>query len=40
MTFIGLIVFYFLAVLGKAAKGLNIGPRWLRRFEIEKNTFY
>ena len=40
MTIGGVIVLYILAALAKTANYLGIGPRWLRRFEIGKNTFY
>jgi hypothetical protein len=40
VTFVGLIVCYILLALGKLANWLNIGPQWLRRFEIDRNTFY
>ena len=40
MTLGGVIVLYILVVLAKGANHFGIGPRWLRRFEIGKNTFY
>jgi hypothetical protein len=33
-------VFLFLLVLAKGGRRFDIGPQWLRRFIIEKHTFY
>jgi hypothetical protein len=38
VTFPGLIALLVLLGLAKAARYFNLGPQWLRRFEIEKHT--
>jgi len=40
LGFIGLGVLFFLFVLAKGAIRFNMGPQWLRRFIIDKHTFY
>jgi len=40
VTLPGLLICYILLVLKKLANWLNIGPQWLRRFEIGRNSFY
>jgi hypothetical protein len=40
MDFIGLVFFCVLLGLAKTANYLNLGPRWLRQFRIDKHTIY
>jgi hypothetical protein len=40
MTLFGLAFFFFLLLVAKVANRLAVGPRWLRRFTVEKGAFY
>jgi len=40
LGFLGLSVLFFLFVLAKGARRFNIGPQWLRRFTIDRRTYY
>jgi hypothetical protein len=40
MNLFGVVVFYILAGLAKAANYSGCGPLWLRQFKISKCTLY
>jgi hypothetical protein len=40
VTGIGFVVLLVASVLAKVANHFNVGPCWLRRFKLDKNTYY